>query len=262
VGKFDVLGRAAVLVAVLAAAARASADEAPRSDLAAAFAPPLPRGTTRVHATVRPFLSVLGQGGGAIADMAVEHYFARAPLRLSLELAPLALAVEADGPGSIGHLRLGGAFASDYIELGASIGSRIQHYGGSGISMAGFLRLGALDGLRFTLSYDYVLRRNPYTAALRIGLSNVLAALQVPLSARLALFTEGGLSADRWIYASAGLRHRLVGNGGPGTWIIAGSFGVAWVVDRPECPYPDTGWCLDAAWAAGPTLGLGLERRF
>jgi hypothetical protein len=34
------------------------------------------------------------------------------------------------------------------------------------------------------------------------------------------------------------------------------------VLDRPDCRYPDTGWCTESAWAAGPTLGLGLERRF
>jgi hypothetical protein len=55
---------------------------------------------------------------------------------------------------------------------------------------------------------------------------------------------------------------RLIGDGGAGTWIVSGSFGVAWVLDRPDCVYPDTGWCTESAWAAGPTLGLGFERRF
>jgi hypothetical protein len=230
--------------------------------LKSVFAPRLRRGTTRVYGTVRPFFSVLGQGGGAIADLGVDHYFADWPLRLSLEIAPLALAIEADGPGSVGHVRVGGAFATDYIELGGSVGSRVQNYGGSGISLAASLRLGAVDGLRFSITYGYVVKRNQYTGDVVLGISSTLLGLQVPVGATLALFGESGISADKWIYASLGLRHRLIGDGGAGTWIISGSFGVAWVIDRPDCPYPDTGWCTDSAWAAGPTLGLGVEHRF
>lgn len=232
------------------------------SEMKAVLAPALPRGTTRAHASVRPFLSVLGQGGGAVADFGLDHYFAHIPLRLSLELAPLALAIEADGPGSIGHLRAGAAFATDLVEIGASAGTRFQNYGGAGISIAGFLRLGALDGLRLTLSYGYVLKRNRYTGDVGIGLSNLLTSLQIPLGRRSALFGEAGVSADKWVFASLGLRHRLVGDGGAGSWFVTGSFGVAWVIDRPECPYPETGWCAESAWAAGPTLGLGVEHRF
>ncbi len=228
----------------------------------AVLAPSTPKGVTRVHATVRPFISVLGQGGGAIADLGIDHHFARLPLRLSVELSPLALAIEADGPGSIGHLRLGAGFCTDFVELGLGAGSRIQNYGGNGMSIAAFLRLGTLDGLKLTLTYDDVLRRNRFTGFMQMGISNLLGTLDVPVSTRVRLFAEGGASADRWLYANAGLRHRLVGDGGAGTWIVSGSFGIAWVQDRPSCPYPDTGWCTEAAWAVGPTLGVGLERRF
>jgi hypothetical protein len=224
--------------------------------------PERPRGMTSVRATLRPFLSVFGQGGGAIADLAVSHYFATLPLRLSLEIAPLALAIEADGPGSVGHFRLGAGYTTEYVEVGLAAGSRVQNYGGAGISLAGFLRLGALDRLKFTLTYDYVVKRNRYTGDVVAGLSDIRADVHVPIAARLAVFLEGGVSADRWMYTSLGLRHRLYGDGGAGTWFVAGSFGLAWVLDRPDCRYPDTGWCENSAWAAGPTLGLGLERRF
>ena len=241
-------------------AGAASAGETP--DLRSILAPAVPRGMTRVHVTARPFLSVLGQGGGAIANLGVEHYFVGLPLRVSLDLSPLALAIEADGPGSVGHLRLGIAYAGEFVEFGVGAGSRIQNYGGNGLSVAGFLRLGTLDGLKLTLTYDDVLKRNRFTGVVGIGMSNTLVSLDVPIAARLRLFVEGGISADRWIYASTGLRHRLAGQGGAGTWIVSGSFGLAWVLDRPACVYPDTGWCMESAWAAGPTLGFGLERRF
>jgi hypothetical protein len=217
---------------------------------------------TRLRGTVRPFLSLLGQGAGAIVDLSIDHYCVSLPARLSVEIAPLALALESDGAGSIAHLRGAAAYASDYVEIGLALGSRIQNYGGSGISMAGSLRLGALDGYKLTMGYGYVVKRNRYTGRTAVGMSNATTSFDAPLSPAIGLFADAGLSSDLWLYASAGLRHRLKGLGGAGTWIVSGSFGVAWVVDRPECPYPDTGWCIESAWAAGPTLGLGLERRF
>jgi len=159
-------------------------------------------------------------------------------------------------------LRVGAAWATDLVEIGLGVGSRVQNYGGAGVSFAGFLRLGALDGLKLTLTYDDVLRRNRFSGKLGFGLSNTMATLDVPVAARVRLFAEGGLSVDRWMYMGAGLRHRLSGDGGPGTWIVSGSFGVGWVLDRPDCPYPETGWCTESAWAGGPTLGIGVERRF
>lgn len=233
-----------------------------RASLLPLLAPPAPRGTTRVYGSVRPFLSVLGGGGGAIADFGIDHLFAELPLRLSFEVAPLALAIEADGAGSVAHARFGAAFATHLLEVGASVGSRVQNYGGAGISLANHLRWGAQDGLRFTLTLGWTIQRNRYTGDVGAGVSNLITGLQVPVGRRAALFLETGGSAEKWIYSSLGLRHRFLGDGGRGTWIASGSFGVAWVIDRPSCPYPDTGWCTDSAWAAGPTVGLGLERRF
>jgi hypothetical protein len=230
--------------------------------LRALFGRPAPRGTTRVYGSIRPFLSVLGQGGGAIADFGVDHRFAEIPLRLSLEMAPLALAIEADGPGSVAHMRVGAAFSTDYLEVGASVGTRVQNYGGSGISLASNLRWGSLDGLRFTLSFGHVISRNQYSGDVGAGINDLITELQVPVSRRLAMFLEAGGSADQWIYASLGLRYRLFGDGGAGTWIVSSSFGVGLVIDRPACLHPDTGWCTDSAWAVGPTLGFGIERRF
>jgi hypothetical protein len=251
------------LVAVLAspAAARAQAD-AGAPDLSGTFDPTRPRGLTRLRGNVRPFFSMVGQSGGAIFDFTAEHYFADLPLRLSIELAPLALAIEGDGTGAIGHLRLGAALATDHVEIGASAGSRLQNYGASGISLAGFLRLGRLDGLKLTMTYGYVLARNQYTGIPVVGLSNAMMTVDIPLSARTALYFEAGGSGDLWVYGSGGLRYRIGGSAGASTWVVSGALGVGWVIDRPACQYPGTGWCQDSAWAMGPTMGFGLERRF
>jgi hypothetical protein len=262
--------RLTIALATLAAAlpgrahAEPAGERAPNveSDVASTFDPDRPRGLTRLRGNVRPFVSMVGRSGGAILDFSAEYYFASLPLKLSLELAPLALAVEGDGTGAIGHLRLGAAFSTEHVEIGASAGTRLQNYGGSGISLAGFLRLGRLDGLKLTMTYGYVLARNQYTGIPLVGLSNAMATVDIPLSAKTALYFEAGGSGDLWVYGSGGLRYRIGGTAGVSTWIVSGSLGVGWVLDRPTCRYPGTGWCTDSAWAIGPTMGFGLERRF
>jgi hypothetical protein len=256
------LATAAALSSLLPELARAEDRPATDSELGSSFDPERPRGLTRVRGNVRPFVSMLGRSGGAIMDLTAEHYFADLPLRLSLEIAPLALAVEGDGTGAIGHFRLGAALSTKHIEIGASAGTRLQNYGASGISLAGFLRLGTLDGLKLTMTYGYVLARNQYTGIPIVGLSNLMATVDIPLSSRTALYFEAGGSGDLWFYGSGGLRYRIGGSAGPSTWIISGSLGVGWVIDRPVCAYPDTGWCSGSAWGMGPTMGFGLERRF
>jgi hypothetical protein len=250
-----------VVAALLAAPLSGPTEPAAPAEQVSLMAPALPRGMTRVRATVRPFLSVFGRGGGTIADLTVDHYF-RSPYRLSLEIAPLALAADGEGTGAIGHFRVAGAYAGDFVELGAAVGSRVQNYGGAGISLAAFLRLGALDGLSFTFTNGYVWKRNRYTGRPTLGLGSGRGTLQVPLSPRFALLTEGAFSTDHFLYLTFGMRHRLSGAGRAGSWFLSGAFGLAWVVDRPVCPYPDTGWCTGSAWAAGPTIAFGLERRF
>jgi hypothetical protein len=130
----------------------------PRARLALLAAVLLPASASATPAGDTP------HGGGALLDVAVEHYLPRWPLRLSLELSPLALSMPLPGrdAGSalVGHLRLGAALATKYVEVGASAGSHLQENGASGFSLAGTLRLGTLDGLRLDLGYGHVLARS------------------------------------------------------------------------------------------------------
>jgi hypothetical protein len=220
-----------------------------------------PRGMSRVYGTIRPFFNVLGQGGGAIGDLAVDHYFTF-PLKLGIELSPTAVAFQPGGSGAVSHLRLEAAFATHYLEVGAAVGGRMENFGPGGISLAARLRLGALDGLNFRLTYGYAVIRNHYTGKTRTAFSNVIGTLEVPLTPRLALSIEGAFSFDVWLYGTVGLKHLFIGNGGPGSWIVRGAFGVAWVLDRFPCQYSDPGRCNGAAWGVGPTISLGVEHRF
>jgi hypothetical protein len=68
---------------------------------------------------------------------------------------------------------------------------------------------------------------------------------------------------EGWAYATLGLRQRLAGEGGPGTWLLSGAFGGAWVHDRASCDYQATVPCpAGSAMSFGPTVMFGVERPF
>lgn len=233
-----------------------------RGDEGSLMAPPLPRGTSRAVANLRPFFNMLGPGWGAINDFAVEHYFVRAPVKVLAVVSPLALAVEPDGAGMITHARLGGAFATDFLELGLSAGGRYQRFGPGGYSLSIGLRLGALDGLNARVDLTYAIVRNYYRGQVEYNVSNLLTTFEVPVHPRVALFLEAGFSFDAWFFATLGLKHHLGPRGARGTWTVRGGLGIAWVLDRFPCQYSDPTPCEDVAWATGPTVTMGLARRF
>ena len=227
------------------------------------WAPPRPRGLTRVELVVRPFFGVTGNTWGMVDDARVEHDFVR-PFLLGVELAPLAIAHAADGTGAIAHLRAYAAWVTDFLALGFGAGVRLRRFGtDDGVTLAPTLRLGALDGLNLRLVYDDSIARNRFTGRPTLGFSSFTGTLQVPLTARLAAVADGGVSTDVWVYASLGLRQRLAGEGGPGTWYVSGAFGVAWISDRTICDFNAVVPCPGGtALSYGPTISAGVERRF
>ena len=226
------------------------------------LAPPPPRDLTRVQTTFRPFLGFVGNSWGAIGDARIEHYFKR-PFMLGLELSPVAVASSGDGLGAVTDARVLAAFVSRYLGLGVGVGGQIQKNGGyRGLSLASHVRLGSIDGLNLELTYSHSLKRNQYTDKPTLGFANALAKLQVPLAPAVALQLDLGLSLDSWAYATLGLRYRLFGNGGPGSFYLSGAFGLAVVGDRSTCNYDASVPCRPSAISYGPTTAVGLEYRF
>jgi hypothetical protein len=225
------------------------------------WAPPPPRNLTRVETTWRPFLGFVGNSWGTIGEARLEHYFVR-PFMLGVELSPVAIASAGDGLGAITDARVVGAFVTRYLTLGLGVGGQLQRFGYRGLSVAPHVRLGSIDGLNLELTYSHSLRRNKYTDKPTLGFANALAKLQVPLARTVALQLDLGLSLDTWAYATLGLRHRLFGDGGPGSWYVSGAFGLAMVGDRSWCNYAATVPCGPSAMSYGPTMSLGLEYRF
>jgi hypothetical protein len=223
--------------------------------------PPRPRDLTRVEMTWRPFIGLVGNSWGSIGEARIEHYFGK-PFMLGFEMSPFAIASAGDGLGAVTHARVIGAFVTDYVSLGLGAGTRLQRFGSNGLSVAPSLRLGSLDGLNLELQYTHTIARNKYTGKPTTGFSNALARLQVPVARRVALVLDAGLSLDAWAFATLGVRHRLFGDGGHGTWYVSGAFGLAAVIDQSPCDYDADVPCGRSATSYGPTVAAGVEYRF
>lgn len=215
----------------------------------------------RFELTLQPFLGLTGNSWGSLGQARFEHDF-RFPLTLGVELSPVALAASGEGPGALAEARLTAAFSTRYLAVGLGVGGQLQRFGRNGLSIAPTLRLGRRDGLSLSIEYAYSVAANQYTGQRTIGFSNVIGTLRVPLTERLALQIDGGLNLQDWIFTTVGLRQRLRGDGGPGTWFVNAGLGAAWVSDRSGCNYDADIPCGPSAMSFGPTIAFGFERRF
>ncbi|HVT09420.1 MAG TPA: hypothetical protein VHO67_18295 [Polyangia bacterium] len=214
----------------------------------------------RVELELRPVLGLTANSWGSLGELRYAHDF-RAPLTVGIELSPFSVVSSGEGTGTEIQARLHAAYSTTYLAVGLGVGGQLRRFGRNGASLASTLRLGRLDGLSFTLEYAYALAANKYTGRRTIGFSDVLGRLQVPLTDRLALRLDGGLDLQSWVFTTIGLRHRIVGDGGAGSWFVSGGFGVAGIEDRGSCDNPAQ-ICGRSALSFGPTISFGLEHRF
>lgn len=214
----------------------------------------------RLELELRPVLGLTANSWGALGELRYAHDF-RVPLTVGIELAPFSVVSSGEGPGTEIQARVHAAYSTTYLAVGLGVGGQLRRFGRDALSLASTLRLGRLDGLSFTLEYAYALGANKYTGRRTIGFSDVLGRLQVPLTERLMLRIEGGLDLQSWVFTTIGLRHRIVGDGGAGSWFVSGGFGIAGIEDRASCDNPAAA-CGRSALSYGPTISFGLEHRF
>jgi hypothetical protein len=254
----------ALLLSLLTFAQVGAADPSSPTEIAR-VAPPLTEpehpALNRFELKLQPFLGLTGNSWGGLGEARFEHDFSF-PLTLGLELSPVALAASGEGTGALAEARATAAFSTRYVAVGLGVGGQLQRFGRNGLSLAPTLRLGRRDGLSLFVEYAYSVAPNQYTGKRTIGFSNVIGTLRIPLTERLALQIDGGLNLSAWAYTTIGLRQRLFGDGGPGTWYVSGGLGAAWVSDRGSCNYEADTPCGPSAMSFGPTIGFGLERRF
>jgi hypothetical protein len=241
-------------------------DEAPSGaqSIARQAAPaPVPASTelNRFELKVQPFLGLTGNSWGSLGEARFEHDF-RFPLTLGIELSPVAVVASGEGPGALAEARLTAALNLRYLAVGLGVGGQLQHFGRNGLSIAPTLRLGRRDGLSLSVEYAYSVAPNQYTGQRTIGFSNIIGTLRIPLTDGLSLQVDGGLNLQAWAFTTVGLRQRLRGDGGPGSWFVSAGLGAAWITDHGSCNYDAVIPCGPSAMSFGPTIEFGLERRF
>jgi len=225
---------------------------------------PLPAASTelnRFELKVQPFLGLTSNSWGSLGQARYEHDF-RFPLTLGIELAPVAVAANGNGTGALAQARLTAALNLRYLAVGLGVGGQLQRFGRNGLSIAPTLRLGRRDGLSLSVEYAYSVAANKYTGQRTIGFSNIIGMLRIPLTDRLSLQIDGGLNLQAWAFTTVGLRDRVRGDGGPGTWFISAGLGAAWISDQGSCNYEAAIPCGPSAMSFGPTIDVGVERRF
>ncbi|HSS39420.1 MAG TPA: hypothetical protein VLT58_11680 [Polyangia bacterium] len=256
------IGSAAlILAAALAATPAAGAGDTPTVsrtvEIPADGARPA---ANRVELELRPVLGLTANSWGGLGELRYAHDF-RAPLTVGIELAPFSVVSSGEGPGTEIQARLHAAYSTTYLAVGLGVGGQLRRFGRNAVSLASTLRLGRLDGLSLTLEYAYAVAANKYTGRRTIGFSDVLGRVQVPLTDRLMLRLEGGLDLQSWVFTTVGLRHRIIGDGGAGSWFVSAGFGIAGIEDRASCDNPALA-CGRSALSFGPTISFGLEHRF
>jgi hypothetical protein len=256
----------AALVSTTAVDVDAPSDGAPDGVQAIARVappPPAPASTelNRFELRVQPFLGLTSNSWGSLGEARFEHDF-RFPLTLGIELTPVALVASGDGTGALAQARLTAALNLRYLAVGLGVGGQLQRFGRNGLSIAPTLRLGRRDGLSLSVEYAYSVAANQYTGQRTIGFSNIIGTLRIPLTERLSLQIDGGLNLQAWAFTTVGLRDRVRGDGGPGTWFVSAGLGAAWISDQGGCNYDAVIPCGPSAMSFGPTIDFGLERRF
>ena len=250
------------LVAALASTTALDLEGAPAVTTAAA-APP-DQGRPELNSfelKLQPFLGLTSNSWGSLGEARFEHDF-RFPLTLGIELAPVAVAANGNGTGALAEARLTAALNLRYLAVGLGVGGQLQRFGRNGLSIAPMLRLGRRDGLSLSVEYAYSVAANQYTGQRTIGFSNIIGTLRIPLTERLSLQIDGGLNLQAWAFTTVGLRDRVRGDGGPGSWFISAGLGAAWISDQGGCNYDAVIPCGPSAMSFGPTIDFGLERRF
>ncbi|MGM0597816.1 MAG: hypothetical protein ACQES9_12345 [Myxococcota bacterium] len=128
-----------------------------------------------------------------------------------------------------------------------------------GFLLVQYIRLGAIDGINLSIKFQSVYSNNNKENQTRAMIGNYAFRLSVPLSQKLNFFTRYFGDGRTMNHYSLGLK-TFVGNGGPGTFAIPVSLGLATM-----SPY----YYDDAAdpsllqyEVTGVVFSIGFERRF
>ncbi len=208
-------------------------------------------GIWRVGASADLFLPIGTIGVGGLLDAYVTRHF-DGPFMLRAQISPLAFALVDTGGGSAfgAHLLFG--LDTQFLELALGVGASTTDAADSAFSLLQSLRIGALDGLHLAVQTDvFVLDK-------QFEFGAVSGSLQIPVKEGWWLLLRGGGGPMGFAFGDVGVRYRVSGDGGAGSFFLQGMLGGVALFGGYVCS--STGYCSSQD-SGGPALGVGVEWR-
>lgn len=205
----------------------------------------------RVGAGADLFIPIGTIGIGGLLDAFVTRHF-EGPFMLRAQLSPLGFAFVNEGSGSAfgAHILFG--LDTQFLELALGVGGSSTDSTGTAISLLQSLRIGALDGLYLAL------QTNVYVLDKQFELGAVTGVIQIPVKDGWWFIARGGGGPVGAYYGDVGVRYRVHGDGGAGSFFLQGVLGGVGIIGSSRiCDY---GYCYGND-SAGPALGVGVEWR-
>lgn len=226
------------------------AQPTPGATSAALMLPERASGIWRITTNLDLFLPIGSIGIGGLLDASVTRHF-EGPFLLRAQIAPLGFAFVNSGGGSAFATHLVFGLDTQFLELALGAGSSTTDGFTSSFSLLQSLRIGALDGLHLAFQTNVVIVDDQF----QLGAVN--GDIQVPLLERWWLLMRGGGGPAGYVFGDVGVRYRVKGNGGAGSFFLSGMIGGVALVGATRC----SEFSCDSASSGGPALGVGLEWR-
>lgn len=221
------------------------------------------------------FLTVGDLGVGMLAGAGIGHRF-EAPFALRAEAYPIAIGTGKQGAvgafTGIGLASIDTTFFEIGLGLGAGkipksgsydysgTGTAVQSDGGGSVVAPTYVRIGARDGLYFSVRTSIIVRREEFA----FGSVDVVG--QIPLAERWALVVRGEGGNMGSASGTASMRYRITETRGAGAAFVQGGGGYAYLEGDPRCETRTTVGgsytsCFTASYS-GPALAVAGEWRF
>jgi hypothetical protein len=206
----------------------------------------------RIGAGADLFIPIGTIGVGGLLDAFVTRHFA-GPFMLRAQVSPLAFAFVDSGGGSAfgAHLLVG--LDTQFLELALGIGAASTESTSSAFALVQSLRVGALDGLHLAV------QTNVYVLDKRFEFGAVTGVVQIPVRDGWWFIARGGGGPVGFYFGDVGVRYRVHGDGGAGSFFVQGVLGGVGLFGPYTCD-PTTYYCTSSD-SSGPALGVGVEWR-
>ena len=208
-------------------------------------------GIWRIATNADLYLPIGTIGVGGLVDALVSRHF-DGPFVLRAQISPLGFAIVNEGGGRAFTAHLVFGLDTQFLELALGIGSSTTESTDVAFSTLMSLRIGALDGLHLAVQTNVVVLDSGFE------FGGASAVLQIPLINRWWLITRGGGGPAGYVFGDIGVRYRVSGDGGVGSYFIQGVIGGVALFGSTSCD--EFGFC-ESNDSGGPALGIGAEWR-